>query len=144
VSAAVIESAARSWTLPVMLGRTLSANGRPHWRYRQAVTREWRTLAEAETRNASVPRLERAHITVEWLPPDRGRRDPNNVGPMSKAITDGIVDAGVLVDDDAEHLDGPDHRLGEIVPRRNRLLEQNTTRLRVTIQALPYRPKGSP
>jgi len=125
---------ARTWTLGPMEGRTLTANRRPHWTYRAAVTKEWRELAWGLAREQRIPRLERARIVVHWLPADRGRRDPNNVAPMSKAITDGLVDAGVLDDDDATRLDGPDHRLGPITPpTRRRELARNTTVLLVTI-----------
>jgi crossover junction endodeoxyribonuclease RusA len=42
-----------------------------------------------------------------------GRWDPNNLWPTVKAIVDGMVEAGVLVDDDHKHLIGPDMRRGE-------------------------------
>ena len=43
--------------------------------------------------------------------------DPANAYPAVKALIDGLVDAGVLPDDDAAHLDGPDMRLGDPDPR---------------------------
>lgn len=51
-----------------------------------------------------------AHI---WKP-RRGRYDPNNLAPTTKACVDGLVDAGVFVDDDHLHVHGPDHRHGGI------------------------------
>jgi crossover junction endodeoxyribonuclease RusA len=102
-----------SWTL-TLTGRRLTANDRPHWTKRADVTREWRTLAWAQAKRAHIPPLERAHILVEWLPPDRRRRDPANAGPMGKAAVDGIVDANVLIDDSSAYLDGPDFRLGPL------------------------------
>lgn len=121
-----------------MTGRTLTANKRPHWSYRAAVTREWRQEACQLARAARVPRLDRAAIRVDVLPRTRGRYDPNNVSPMSKAIVDGLVDAGVLDDDDATRLDGPDHRPGPPAELRGpALLWQNTTTLLVTITEAP-------
>lgn len=127
-------TAPRAWTLGPMTGRTLNANGRPHWTYRRAVTREWRDDACQLAKAAKVPRLDRARIRVDVLPHRAGRYDPNNVAPMSKAIVDGLVDAGVLDDDDATRLDGPDHRPGPITrPDGPALLWRNTTTLLVTI-----------
>lgn len=61
----------------------------------------WHLLAVEE----AVPYLRRARITV--LPLHRDLRSPQDVAacaPEAKAAIDGLVDAGVLVDDDAEHL----------------------------------------
>lgn len=50
--------------------------------------------------------------------PRRGRYDPGNLYPVGKAAVDGLVDSGILVDDDWKHLDGPDMRHGGIGPAR--------------------------
>ncbi|WP_288292371.1 hypothetical protein [uncultured Varibaculum sp.] len=57
-----------------------------------------------------VPRL-RMEVTVT-NPPRGGCRDVANYHPTVKAILDGIVDAGVLEDDDNRHLEGPFLRPG--------------------------------
>ena len=63
------------------------------------------------------PPLERAYVEGVYEPPDRRRRDPANLYPSFKAAIDGaLVDAGVLPDDDAKHLVGPDMRLGDPYP----------------------------
>lgn len=59
----------------------------------------------------------RAHILGVLHPPSDGRRDPANWYPSFKAAVDGIVDAGVLEDDDHTRLLGPDMRLGEKRPK---------------------------
>ena len=41
----------------------------------------------------------------------QARRDLHNYMPTLKALVDGLVDAGLLPDDDARHLQGPDMRL---------------------------------
>lgn len=41
-----------------------------------------------------------------------GRYDPNNLADTTKACIDGMVDAGVLLDDSWRELIGPDHRHG--------------------------------
>lgn len=103
----------RTWTFEHS-GPPHSANSRPHWRRRAELTRQWRNAAHARATAAGIPPLRRAHVFVEWLPPDLRRRDPANIAPAAKACVDGLVDAGVLPDDDATHLTGPDLRLGEL------------------------------
>ena len=75
------------------------------------------SAVDLAARAARVPRLERAHVLAEYQPPDGRRRDPANWYPSFKACIDGLIDAGVLPDDDAAHLDGPDMRLGEPYPK---------------------------
>lgn len=105
----------RQWVIPPMTGTRLTANDRPHWAQRARATAEWRGLACGWAKSLRIPRLARAHILAEWLPYDRRDRDPANAYPMVKACVDGIaIDAGVLVDDSARYLDGPDMRLGAV------------------------------
>lgn len=108
----------RSWRVELPAGlELLNANHRGSWHRKARVTRNLRETAAWAARIAKVPRFGRAHILAEYCPPDRRRRDPANLYPSVKACIDGLVDAGVLADDDAEHLDGPDMRLGPVVPR---------------------------
>lgn len=58
------------------------------------------------------PLFERAHILGILRPATARRADPANWYPSFKAAVDGIVDAGLLDDDDHEHVVGPDMRLG--------------------------------
>ena len=44
---------------------------------------------------------ERAHITITWVAKDKRRRDTDNLFSSMKAYIDGLVEAGLLVDDDA-------------------------------------------
>lgn len=93
-----------------------TANGREHWRRKAALTRHWRALAmvlaRRELNTGRWQRLDRAHITITLDWPDQRRRDPANWSPLAKAIVDGLVDAGVLPDDDHRHVTGPDLRRG--------------------------------
>lgn len=104
----------------------LNANDRQHWSKRARLTHQWRTNAGWAVRAARVPRITgKAHITAVILFPDRRRRDPGNWYPTVKACIDGLTDRwvkpvahvdyacvlrGILPDDDAAHLDGPDIR----------------------------------
>lgn len=77
------------------------------------MTRVLRRAAALASRH--IPHLERAHIVGVLHPPKRGRRDPANWYPTFKAVTDGLVDQGVLDDDDHTRVVGPDMRLGHVV-----------------------------
>jgi hypothetical protein len=42
----------------------------------------------------------------------RHRRDVDNLFPTTKALTDGLADAGILIDDNDSRIIGPDRRNG--------------------------------
>lgn len=112
-----VGSAPRTWTVVLPPLELLNANHRLHWTKVVKVVSEIRTAAGWAARAAKVPHLARAHIECELRFWDTRRRDPSNwASPSAKAAIDGIVDAGVLDDDDDKHLDGPDMRLGRIDP----------------------------
>lgn len=113
----------RTWTLAMVAGlELLNANDRDgHWARRRRITDTLRQAAGWAARWQHIPALGRAHVLGVYEPPDRRRRDPANLYPSFKACIDGLVDAGVLPDDDAAHLDGPDMRLGEVC-RQGRLV----------------------
>ena len=48
--------------------------------------------------------IERAHITITWRSKDKRTRDADNLFAAMKGSIDGLVKAGVLVDDSAKHL----------------------------------------
>ena len=90
-----------------------------HWSKRSYLAGYWRQLAKVKASNEwkRKPPLERVHVVVTFFWPDARRRDPNNWSLTSKALVDGITDAGLVVDDDSKHVIGPDHRAGR-GPRR--------------------------
>ncbi|MCZ4099819.1 hypothetical protein [Streptomyces sp. H39-C1] len=91
----------------------LNSNQRLHHLRRADITRVLRRAAWAASRE--LPVLERAHIIGVLHPDDRGRRDPANWYPSFKACVDGLVDQGVLEDDDHTRVVGPDMRIGHVV-----------------------------
>lgn len=103
-------------TLPGNRPQMLTANGRVHWRVRAARTRYWRSIALLHARSLLATgtwhRLDQARIEIRLDWPDQRRRDPANWAPTAKAIVDGLVDAGLIPDDDHRHLIGPDLRRG--------------------------------
>ncbi|MFE5630631.1 hypothetical protein [Streptomyces sp. NPDC056543] len=107
--------------------KLLNANQRLHYRVRAEATDRIRTAAmnacsEDPTMRAALvlagdqPLLRHAYILGVLHPPSRRRADPANWYPSFKAAVDGIVDAGVLEDDDHTRLVGPDMRIGPITP----------------------------
>lgn len=116
----------RTFTLPAGLD-LLNANQRLHHAPKAKLTAKIRGAAtEAVTENDDLmtalaaakpgPLFQRAHILGILRPSTYGRRrDAANWYPSFKAAVDGIVDAGVLDDDDHTHLLGPDMRLGSVV-----------------------------
>lgn len=60
------------------------------------------------------PLLRHAYILGVLHPPSRRRADPANWYPSFKAAVDGLVDAGVLEDDDHTRVIGPDMRIGPV------------------------------
>ena len=99
-----------SLTFTVPDGMWLTSNGRYHWADRARRTRRLRTLGHWEGKRSRVPTLGRARITAHITFRTGGRADPANAYPTIKALIDGLVDAGLLPDDDASRLEGPDMR----------------------------------
>ncbi|MFE7232527.1 hypothetical protein ACFVAF_18075 [Streptomyces sp. NPDC057596] len=127
VPAATTAAGARPlpYVIPLPKGlRLMNANQRLHYRRRAEYTEAIRSAAmkavsdcpalmEALAAAKPGPLFQRAHVLGVLHPPTDGRRDPANWYPTFKAAVDGIVDAGVLEDDDHTRLLGPDMRLGE-------------------------------
>jgi hypothetical protein len=101
-------------------GPRFSANDRPHFRQKQTLTQDWRTLGLVKAREAMGTRalmLELAHMYVFYRPGTAGKYDPANCAPSAKAAIDGMVQAGMFVDDSHQHLIGPDYRAGKVQRR---------------------------
>lgn len=96
----------RSWTLQLPgTIEPLTSNQREHWRPKAKRVAHVRAVTALLATQARIPRLARARIELHYAPPDRRRRDAQNLVPTLKPIEDGIVDARVLPDDTAEYLD---------------------------------------
>ena len=48
--------------------------------------------------------FQKAHITITWVAKDKRRRDTDNLLASMKAYIDGLVTAGLIVDDSADHV----------------------------------------
>lgn len=97
----------RSWTIEDTGSRPLTLNAaRKMNRYEWAAhTKATRGVWFILTRKAGVPAIDCATITVEPLHKNfRSPQDVSAAAAGAKAAIDGIVDAGVLADDDPTHL----------------------------------------
>lgn len=100
----------------------LTSNQRLSWRakanrtsyIRGAAAWHGRAFKGKHKRELDLPFPNRMHATAYLRFPTERRRDPANWYPTVKAVVDGIVDAGVLVDDSQEYLVGPDMRQAEL------------------------------
>ncbi|WP_461169290.1 RusA family crossover junction endodeoxyribonuclease [Arthrobacter sp. Z1-15] len=93
----------------------LNSNLRLHRQQEAKLTAAWRleaALRLAERGWDLTPYDGPVHVTAHVWKPRAGRYDPGNLYPTAKACLDGIVDAGLLADDDWKHVIGPDMRHG--------------------------------
>ena len=94
------------------VGPFINSNQRYHRHQEAKMTKAWRETAAQ--RAMGIPQFEGqvrivAHI---YKPRDTYKFDPNNLADTTKAIVDGLVDAGLFIDDSREYVIGPDHRWG--------------------------------
>lgn len=103
-------------TIDIPENEWLSSNGRYHHMEKARRTRRLRERAHWQARAARLPHLPRARVDAYIHGRTRGRMDPANAQPTTKALVDGLVDAGLLPDDDSRHLDGPYEHRGSARP----------------------------
>lgn len=89
----------RRWQVELPFTRPLSLNHRTHYMVRAKATAEVRSAAAELIELAGVPTLTHLTACVVYSPRDSRRRDPINLIPTLKACEDGLVDAGVVPDD---------------------------------------------
>lgn len=77
--------------------KELSPNARKHWRGLAKAKKAYRDACRVETLLQCRPgylRLpERMHLTMDFVPPDRRKRDRDNLVAAMKAGLDGVADA---------------------------------------------------
>jgi hypothetical protein len=91
----------------------INSNQRLHRMVKANRVKSWRSAA-ARAVEGWEPFDSPVRIEAHIYKPRRGRYDPNNLATTTKACVDGFVDAGLLADDDWNHVIGPDHRHGGI------------------------------
>jgi len=90
----------------------LNSNMRLHRMVKANRVKAWREAAAREVPPDWAPFEGPVRIVAEIVKDRGGRYDPNNLAHTTKACVDGFVDAGILADDDWNHVIGPDHRHG--------------------------------
>ena len=83
----------------------LHAHAKGHWRPKAAATKQLRQMAHMMAKQASRGQIwASATIEYRFLFPDFRRRDQANAIHAMKAAVDGVVDSGLIPDDDWTHL----------------------------------------
>lgn len=110
------------YRLEVLAGglQWITQNQRLEWPVRNQRTQGWRLATFLHARQQRIPHMVRARIVCELRFTDCRRRDPGNWAPTAKACVDGLVDAGVFLDDDHTRVIGPDMRMGPTVTQAHR------------------------
>jgi crossover junction endodeoxyribonuclease RusA len=111
----------------------LSANGRLHWADKMRRTRALRQLAAATVRQHGFEPVGTVHVAAFIGYLTGGRADPANAAVV-KPLLDGLVDAGLLVDDDSTHVIGPTFLRDPKSPTPGHY----TVRLVLTPQEIPW------
>jgi hypothetical protein len=95
----------------------MTANKRIHWRVRHRSEQTIQTIVQALAQEQNLPKgLPRVRIYVYLHFTTSHRRDPLNWANTVKPMVDGLVKYGLVADDDAHHVVGPDLRLGPKSP----------------------------
>jgi Holliday junction resolvase RusA-like endonuclease len=112
--------------------RALSPNGRVNHFAKARATKRYRQLARDAVEAAQLdsipwPRAE-AFVTFYW--PCNRKRDEDNAIASLKAAYDGLVDAGLILDDNSEHLKRhmPDFAIDAEHPRVEMVVKRLSTK----------------
>jgi hypothetical protein len=96
-----------SITIPLP-DKKLHAHNTGHWRSKAPLVKAQRAMAHALMtsliRSGRAQAMPRATLTLYVWFADRRRRDARNVAQGCKGAIDGCIDAGLLPDDDWQHL----------------------------------------
>jgi len=85
--------------LSVHRTNVLTSNQRRHYQDTARATKVLRLTGKLNAESQGLKPMTRVHLHVFVGWPDRRRRDVPNLWPTIKALVDGIVDAGILPDD---------------------------------------------
>lgn len=103
---------AREWVIELSpFTELLTSNQRLDRWAKAARVKGLRQMGWGLARAQRIPHLDKIHAFGDIIVPDQRSRDANNWWPTFKALLDGVVDAGVLDNDDYRHVIGPDMRI---------------------------------
>lgn len=66
--------------------------------------KQWEKVIAALVQEQQIQPMTKIHMRYEFWFKDKRRRDADNYSCCAKFIQDGLVDAGILQDDDFEHV----------------------------------------
>lgn len=94
------------WSIPLPYpSPPLSLNkGQGHWAKTSGIKATLRRDAARLARSAKIGHHAHIHTRLHWTPPDNRRRDEDNIILTAKPLWDGLVDAGVVVDDTSTYM----------------------------------------
>ena len=92
--------------LPDLPPKAANPNANSHYFTRSTVRRKQQEEMIAYVLEQGKPDTpyDRAHITITWRARDKRNRDVDNLLSAMKGSIDGLIHAGVIVDDSAKHL----------------------------------------
>lgn len=86
----------------------LNLNVNLHWAPRNKRVQAWRHGAHIMSRQANLPKgLQRVRIDAYVWKSSKRAYDPHNLMPTLKPVVDGLVDYGLIPDDNTTHVAGP-------------------------------------
>ena len=80
----------------------LSLNQRLHWAVKAKLVKDVRATTARLAEQLQIPPLQAVEITLIYTPKTARKRDTDNLFATLKPAVDGLVDAGVLADDNTE------------------------------------------
>jgi hypothetical protein len=109
-----------SWTLTIPAPtQWVSANDRSHWASKARLVKVWREATCLHAKSARLPHIDVPVTITGYVHRTINRRaDAHNRILTVKACIDGLVDAGVLTDDNDKHVTAVTMRAGEPVDRK--------------------------
>ena len=96
-------------TIPGLPPRDASPNARVHFHRLSNVKRTMKdvmiaSVLEMPSQDRPDEPWDKAHLTITFRSSDKRRRDIDNLLSASKAYVDGLVAAGVIIDDSSDNL----------------------------------------
>ena len=90
-----------------------------HWAVYAKMKKDFTHIVCREAKFAEVGEIKnKCTIIVDWHEPEKGRRDPDNVFAAKKFIFDGLVDAGVLPNDNFNWVAGARDNIHYDMPKK--------------------------
>lgn len=95
------------WRIVLPMTRPLNLNDRRHWAAKAREVKQVKEDTFALVKQARIPACQRVRVTMVYEPPDKRRRDADNLVATLKPVLDGLVLAKVIPDDTPEHVEWP-------------------------------------